>query len=242
MSKIFYVYAITNLVNGKLYIGKTNNPKRRWILHRNYAKSSSPSPRFNYPIYKALRKYGISNFTFDVMQCFSTEIEALEAEREWIAYLRSFGIPSYNITNGGEGTSGHNHSPETRKKISESNKGKQNRLGLTNSIEHNANISAALQGKTYSKERKIKWRQSRFGNEQPLGLLGIEKSRNIQSEQLKGELGPNAKLNERQVREIKQLIRDGLSTRKIAKLFGVGKSIIGDIGRGRCWSHITIDQ
>ncbi len=241
MNSYFYTYIITNLVNGKLYVGKTNNPEKRWTLHKNYAKNTSLDPKFNYPIYKGIRKYGIINFTFEVIECFGTESEALESEKGWIMYLRSFGIALYNITDGGEGTSGHIHSTETKEKISKSNKGKKNRLGLINSTEHNANISAALKGKEYSSERKSNWRQSKFGNLEPFGLSGIDKKRNVKSEKFKGESGPNAKLNEQQVKEIKQLIKNGLSHRKIAKIFDVGKSIIGDIGRGRCWSHVKID-
>ena len=138
MNSYFYTYIITNLVNGKLYVGKTNNPEKRWTLHKNYAKNTSLDPKFNYPIYKGIRKYGIINFTFEVIECFGTESEALESEKGWIMYLRSFGIALYNITDGGEGTSGHIHSTETKEKISKSNKGKKNRLGLINSTEHNA--------------------------------------------------------------------------------------------------------
>lgn len=63
MNSYFYTYIITNLVNGKFYVGKTNNPEKRWTLHKNYAKNTSLDPKFNYPIYKGIRKYGIINFT-----------------------------------------------------------------------------------------------------------------------------------------------------------------------------------
>lgn len=221
-------------------MGKTGKPNRRWIIHRNYAKKISSAPRYNYPLYSAIRKYGVSNFTFEVIENFDTEEDSLVAEEWWIAYLKSIGAILYNLTNGGEGISGRPHSEETKRKISESNRGNQNRLGQTNSTQHRANISISQKGKVYSTKRKSDWYQSYYGKEEPNGLSGIEKERTEQSEKLKGELGSNSKLNEQQVKEIKQLIKDGVSHRVIAKMFGVSKSAIGDIGSGRCWSHVKI--
>jgi group I intron endonuclease len=239
-TKLFYIYLINNLVNGKIYIGKTYNPTRRWIMHRNFAKKNSSVPRFNYPLYKSMRKNGISNFRFDIIETHQLEEDALEAEKWWIAYLRSLGATLYNLTDGGEGTSGRQHSEETRRKISQSNMGNQSRFGQTNSTEHRAKISVALKGKTYTKKRKDNWYQNSHQKVLPNGLSGIEKERNKKSEMFKGEGGPNVKLNEQQVREIKQLMKDGLSCVAIATMFSVGKSCIGDISSGRCWSHIII--
>lgn len=36
----FYIYKITNMINGKLYIGQSVNPYKRWIGHKNAANSS----------------------------------------------------------------------------------------------------------------------------------------------------------------------------------------------------------
>ena len=193
MSEIFYVYVIVNTVNGKLYIGKTNNPKRRWIIHRNYANKISNAARYNYPIYKGMRKYGLDNFQFEVIEACQNEYEALQSEIDWISYLRYMSIPLYNITDGGQGTSGRRHSPMTKNKISQSNKGKKNRLGKTNSSEHKSAISTA-----------------------------------------------NLKLTEQQVREIKLLLKNGLSTRRIAKLFHISKTSIQNIKSGKYWSHISV--
>ena len=55
-----YIYQITNLINNKIYIGKTNNPQKRWDNHK---CSNDP----NMVIARALRKYGINNFKFEVL-------------------------------------------------------------------------------------------------------------------------------------------------------------------------------
>ena len=54
----------------------------------------------------------------------------------------------------------------------------------------------------------------------------------------RGERLPSAKLTEELVREIRSL--KGLkTTRAIAKHFGIGKTVVGNILRGEDWKHIT---
>ena len=50
---------------------------------------------------------------------------------------------------------------------------------------------------------------------------------------------PKRKLNENQVREIRKLLQDGLSTRKCGKLFNVYGTTIQAIKQGKNWSHIS---
>lgn len=109
---IHSVYMITNLVNGKIYIGKTNNPQKRRLEH--YRLSSAHT----YYLYRSMKKHGVENFSFEVFEEHETEAEALEAEVFWIAYYKSIGAQLMNMTAGGEGTSGYKHTDETRKKIS----------------------------------------------------------------------------------------------------------------------------
>lgn len=74
-------------------------------------------------------------------------------EREWIAALKSLGYLLYNLTIGGEGSSGFHHSEKTRKKMSETRKGKplseKNRkalIGIRKSPEAKRNLSIAKRG------------------------------------------------------------------------------------------------
>lgn len=50
-----------------------------------------------------------------------------------------------------------------------------------------------------------------------------------------GELNPNAKLTAGLVREIRQLLRDGVSCAKIAKMYDVSRMTISNISRERTW-------
>lgn len=91
------IYKITNKVNGHCYIGQSTNITNRWQRHKNYPISLS-----NYPLYRAFQKYGIDNFTFEVLEeCSSESLD----ERE-IFYIHHFNSyeDGYNQTEGGAGT------------------------------------------------------------------------------------------------------------------------------------------
>lgn len=93
------IYKITNLINGKCYIGQSVNIEKRWGEHitiYNHPRCS------NYHIYKAFRKYGIENFSFSVIEeCKQALLN--EREKFWIAQYDSF-KHGYNMTIGGDGS------------------------------------------------------------------------------------------------------------------------------------------
>lgn len=114
---MFSLYAITNNVDGSVYIGKAKDPKRRWIGHRWHST--------NIHLRRALIKHGVTNFSFDVFAVFDSEKECLLAEQEWIVRLRESGTRLYNQSDGGEGPGlGRIVPPEQRAKHSASRKGK----------------------------------------------------------------------------------------------------------------------
>lgn len=61
------IYKITNLINGKCYIGQSTNIKRRWNNHKSDSVNIK-SPHYNYHLYRAFRKYGIENFSFEIIE------------------------------------------------------------------------------------------------------------------------------------------------------------------------------
>ena len=54
----------------------------------------------------------------------------------------------------------------------------------------------------------------------------------------KGELCSNAKLKEADVLAIRQLYKNGMSQRAIAKEYGVGQQLVSLIVSRKRWSHI----
>lgn len=135
--KTFCVYVIQNSVNGKLYVGKTFSPNSRWYKHKWEAKNGS-----EVYLARAIRKHGENAFTFEVLELCESEEQALEYETEWIEWLGTRAPRGYNLSNGGEGQTGYVPSAETRRKISESSKGKN--LGKPRSQETKDKVSVGL--------------------------------------------------------------------------------------------------
>ena len=95
-----YIYKITNNINGKIYIGKTNfTIEKRWREHCQDYQKSSLNKR---PLYSAMKKYGIENFSIEEVEYLDTPLEAEEREKYWIEYYGSFKY-GYNATRGGDG-------------------------------------------------------------------------------------------------------------------------------------------
>lgn len=95
------IYKITNIVNQKIYIGKSQNIEARWKQHKTRPFIESAT-QYNSPFYRAIRKYGLKNFLFEVLE--ECEISKLN-ERE-IFYIQKFDSTNpkqgYNITRGGK--------------------------------------------------------------------------------------------------------------------------------------------
>ncbi len=73
------IYKITNLINNKCYIGKTNNFKRRKSDHFRLATVEGHK-EYNKTLYRAIRKYGQSNFSFEIIE--ELKDYSIAAERE----------------------------------------------------------------------------------------------------------------------------------------------------------------
>ena len=89
-----YIYQITNMVNNKIYIGQTNNIKKRWANHK---CSNDP----NMVIARAIRKYGVDKFNFEVLLRGLSPEEANEKEKELIKEKNSQVPNGYNVASGG---------------------------------------------------------------------------------------------------------------------------------------------
>jgi len=108
------VYVITNLRNGKRYVGKTKwTLQKRWGVHLRDARAGS-----EYAIHRAIRKYGQDAFAIEVLATYETETEALQAEVEWVERLGTVGDGGYNMCRGGRGALGYRHTDEARARIS----------------------------------------------------------------------------------------------------------------------------
>lgn len=93
-----YIYKITNNINNKLYIGKTERSiEERWGEHCRHASKYQ-----NIPLYRAIQKYGKDNFVIEIIEeCTKEMID--EREIFWINHYNTYEGEGYNCTGGGEG-------------------------------------------------------------------------------------------------------------------------------------------
>ena len=86
------IYKITNKINGKVYIGQSKDILRRWRRHRVTAYNKEDEA-YEYPLYRAIRKYDLENFDFSIIE--ECGVEALD-EKE-LYYIKQYSAEmSYN--------------------------------------------------------------------------------------------------------------------------------------------------
>ena len=180
---MYYIYRITNKINGKTYIGQHKYKK----LDDDYMGSGVLLAR-------AYKKHGIENFAKEILYSnIQYKETADDVERFAIAKERALGKAEYNIADGGSGVAGYKHSEETKHKLSEAHRGKKQ------SEESKRKISEALKGNDWNKGRKRpslteehrrKLAEARRGKPGPMkGKHHSEETKKKISESLKGKPG-----------------------------------------------------
>jgi len=130
---MYYIYKITNNVNGMFYIGKTINVRRRFIRHLSTARKGPNQYSYFSYLHAAIAKYGERNFSIETVSTHMTEHEAYETEKNLIKSFRDNNQLLYNLAEGGEGgQTGLKRGPmlqSTKDKLSAANKGQNNPKG-----------------------------------------------------------------------------------------------------------------
>lgn len=161
------IYFITHLVSGRVYVGQSNNVRKRITIHRSLLRRGKHQ---NQRLQRAWDKYGEDAFDFEVL--ILAPLWALDSLEQ--AYLDDPETSHFNIAKDAavvgrgralsvetrakisssmRGRPGRSLSAEDKAKISAANKGRK--LGLRSS-EHCAKISAANSGRSLSVEHKAK--------------------------------------------------------------------------------------
>jgi len=92
------IYVVTNLVNGKQYVGLTTTSlEQRWERHLEQVFRKEASL-----IHKAIAEFKEENFTIEVVAHASNIEELRFNERKWIQKLNTIAPNGYNVTLGGE--------------------------------------------------------------------------------------------------------------------------------------------
>lgn len=151
------IYRITNMANGKYYIGSAESfARREWQHKYDLRRGVHKNPRLQ----AAWNKYGADMFVFEILEDIPEGRNPLQVEDMWL--VQHVGKPEcYNINPGAESPrSGMTLSPESKAKLSKNRKGKaagaeHYRYGQTVSPEVKAKISATQKGKPKAPGRKV---------------------------------------------------------------------------------------
>jgi group I intron endonuclease len=142
MSNRAFILYVAESPIGKRYVGITaRSIEDRWWEHLQESRAS----RAKRPICLAIRKYGAENFSVVELARADTWEALCQLEIEAIERLGTFAPGGYNLTRGGDGFTGR-HSAESRRKMSQSHKGK------IRTEEHKRSLSAALMGRVHPPE------------------------------------------------------------------------------------------
>lgn len=102
--KEYKIYKITNLINGKIYIGQTTKSLKRRFDHHFSESFRGSKYHFNMKLHVAMREFGKENFCIELIEIVNSKKMAEEREHYWIETLHSQEEKiGYNTSGGGYG-------------------------------------------------------------------------------------------------------------------------------------------
>jgi group I intron endonuclease len=154
------IYKIENIINGKIYIGRSKNIEKRWFEHKRELKHNSHHSR---KLQNAVNKYGIENFIFSIIEE-AKESDIVRLEQEYLDLYNSVD-DGYNIIKTASPLAPY-------RQVSSDTKAK---------------LSAAAKGKIRSQETKLKLSRSKLGKKSNFTKLTKELVMQIREDYLSGE-------------------------------------------------------
>lgn len=145
------VYKITNSVNGKLYIGISANPDKRWWEHRNQTRKTHTR------LYNAFRKYGVEAFTFEILCWCDTREDARELENLAVEVCDTIAT-GYNMCPGGGGGIAGPDNPAYGKPLPADVRAKMSAAAKKRGMSDERKAALALSRKGSKKSEK--WKQA----------------------------------------------------------------------------------
>lgn len=145
------IYKITNIINGKIYVGSAVNLITRQINHFSNLRKCK---HCNILLQRAFNKYGEENFIFEILEEVKDKTKLLEREQYYLDLLG----PKYNICKIAGSALGRKWTEQSRIKLSNSKKGCKNvmfgkpsiRKGTQHTNEMKLRISNKLKGNKQS--------------------------------------------------------------------------------------------
>lgn len=203
------IYKWTNIVNNKVYIGKSSNIIRRKTEHLYTLRNNKHR---NHYLQNSFNKYGEDCFKFEIVEL-CDEDDLNEREEYYIKLYKTLDKKyGYNLMeNDGRN---NRHSQETKKKMSASHSGKKK------SILTRMNMSKAFKGRVYSIEHNRKLSESLKGKRV-------------------GENNNQAIISDSKAKEILLfMLNNETSMKNIAKSFDVSYDVVVNLKNNKSYKHI----
>ena len=245
--KTIGVYKLTNIINGKVYVG-SGYIKRRESSHFSNLKRQTHN---NKHLQASYNKYGKEAFVWtpilicESKDCLDYEQKVMDMYKETIGWGTMYNIcPRADRKEVSE---------ETRQKLSKALKGKKHSReqvinqanatrGQIRSEETRQKLSKALRGKKHSREhvinqanairgRKVSEEVRRKNSLSKMGIKPSEETKKLWSKNRTGYKNANAKLKDCEIEEIRRLNKLGINQMMLAKMFKVVQPHISRIIR-----------
>jgi group I intron endonuclease len=202
------IYKIINTISNKIYIGQTiRSLKERIAGYKSEIKRyENGDQKFGRPIIYAMNKYGLDNFQFTIIETAISQKELDEKEKYWIFnYHSNLKEIGYNLdtARGGPGR----RSEESKKKTSESLRGSKNNF--------------------YGKQHSSKTIKQM--SETHLGKIILDETKSKISIALSGEKSGTAKLNNQQVKQLREDRKAGATLKELSNKYKLSISRVSDI-------------
>lgn len=197
------IYTIKNTVTNKMYVGSAVDLSDRFSVHICALKYGR---HHNDYLQKSWDKYGEDSFVFDVIEECPKEI-LIEREQYWIdLYNVTNRAVGYNILEHAGSRSGFKHKEETKKKISESLRGKMSdknnpmygrtgskspNFGKPMSEETKRKLSEAKTGRKLTEEHKKKISKAVSGKNNPMYGVYLKHSKETRKKMSDSRRGVN---------------------------------------------------
>lgn len=214
------IYKIINNENGLVYIGCTiYSLEKRFNEHLHRCFKTD----YKSKLYNSIKKYGVENFTIELIEECDLNV-IYETEKKYVKLYDSY-KNGLNSTFGGEGCLGYTHSPEIRKKISETLKKGKSHKGKTYDELYGDN--AGVEREKRSLSVKNKW------------VTMSDDDKKIRCENSRITAQKNSKYGVELITEIKQKINNGAKFKEIKEQYPQIKDwLYYNLKNNQRWSNI----
>ena len=206
--------------NNKIYVGQTTRTLEQRKKEHYRAIKNKKNKKYNYPLYRAIRKYGWDNLKWEIIDYGENKKELDEKEIYWIEYYNSYvgfsNSNGYNLTLGG--ASVRSFTVLNEKELY--NCGLEIKRGMSKKyIKEKYKLNDSIYIRI---SRGIAW--SYYTKIAPFDENIDEK---------------NSTITRFQVDRILKLFKENGNSRMVSEIMDIGQGIVLNVVKGRIWSKYT---